>query len=200
MAFNCFEMVWEVIRFKDVSNMAENDTSKIVGLLNHGPFWGIRFKKILISYILLATFFLLMMSIGIYIFTIDQLENPDSTILFVLVIVLWIVVVSLMPIILLILIIRNEKKRRQVQLWMEDAVLLQAESKEIGRKNQLGLFPCVKLQIDFDIDGIHYSRFSESPSPKGEKGGYYFIWSRYANRKLHILYSFKYDQVMILNS
>lgn len=175
-----------------------NDTSEIVGLLRSGPFWGTQFKKILTVYLLLVAFFLFIMSVGIWMFSVSQMEDPQPIAQFVVLIVFWILIVSLMPVILLIFIVKNEKKRKQVQLWLEDAVEVQAESKEIGRICQLGVLPCVKLQIDFDIDGVHYRRFSESVSPKGEAGGYYYIWRKYANQKLNILYSKKFDEVMVL--
>ena len=175
-----------------------NDTSEIIGLLRSGPFWGAQFKKILAVYLSLVAFCLLFMGIEIWLFSVSQMEDPQPIAQFVTLIVFLALIASLMPFLLLILIVKNEKKRKQVRLWLEDAVEVQAQSKEIGRICRLGAFPCVKLQIDFDIDGVHYRRFSESVSQKGEAGGYYYIWRKYGDRRINILYSPKYDEVMVL--
>ena len=176
----------------------ENDTPKIVGILDYGPFEWASLRKMLIAYFLLVTIFLLLMGLGIFIFAREQQENPEPMISFVFWIIFWVFIMSAFPIFFLIYLIKTEKKRKEVCLWLQDAVLLQAQSKEVGRKYALGMFPGVKLQIDFELGGMHYTRFSDSPSPQGERGGYYLMWRKYANRTIQILYSLKYDKVMIL--
>lgn len=174
--------------------------ARIAGLLSYGTFWSESKKKIMIEYIAIALICLFAIVLAVTMLTIEQFENPDNILGYVFTIIGFVLVFSLLPILLLVFIIKNEKKRKQVELWIEDSIEIEATSNSIGVKRQLGLFDCVKIQVNFEIDGICYSRESDSNiyKKKNFEGGYYYLWSKYADRKVKILYSPKYDQVMIL--
>ena len=177
--------------------MDKKDISNIVGILKYGWFEGTSLKKILFVYILFVTFILFMMGIGIIMFTME-LRNDISIFSFITLLILFVLVLLILPILFLFLIIKNEKIRKQVNLWLNDAIKVKAVSKEAGRKYQFGIL-YVKLQVDFDVGEMHYTKYSESLNDKTTKeGGYYLIWKKYVNKQIDILYSPKYDQVLIL--
>lgn len=177
----------------------KKDLSKIIGLLNYGTFWGASKVKILIGYICYWVLSLALITLAIVMLSLEQAEDPDTIFSFAIAIVGYSFAFSIIPIIMTILVVKNEKMRNNVNLWIEDAVAIDAYSQCEGIKRKF-LFPAVKLRVDFDIDGIHYSKESHSNHYKHKnfEEGYYYIWSKYADRKIKILYSRKYDQVMVL--
>ena len=180
--------------------MNKKDTSKIVGLLNYGVFCGISKKKILISYLCIVVLCLSLLSLTIVMISIEQSNSYDSVFSFVITIIISSFIYLLLPTVLAILITLNERMRKLVNLWLEDAIIVEAFAKNIGVKSQFGLFKSVKLRVEFDLEGIHYSKESQSKHYKNSKfeQGYYRIWSKYADKKVKILYSPKYDEVMVL--
>lgn len=178
------------------------DTTKIAGLLNYGVFWGESKKKIIIIYCFILVLYLLLLVLTIVMLTIEQIKAPSSNLSFAFYIILYSIIFSLLPVILAILVIKNERMRKKVNLWIEDAVLVEAYAKNIGVKRPLGVFQSAKIRVDFEIEGIHYSRESQSRNYKNNnfEQGYYLIWSKYADNYVNILYSKKYDEVMILKN
>lgn len=174
--------------------------SDIAGLLNYGTFWSDSKKKVLITYFGILFLCLFLMILSVVMISVEYSQSPDSPLGFIASIIMFVVIFSLLPIILTILVVKNEKMRKNVYLWMDDAVLVNAFAKSVGEKKQLGIFPSVKLQVNFTINGIFYSKESCSNHYKTKQfeEGYYYIWSKYADREIRILYSQKYDQVMIL--
>lgn len=142
----------------------------------------------------LIIFFVTMISI-------EQIKNPRAIGEFIGVIVGCILSFSLFPIIWLIILIRNEKVREKIFIWIEDSVELTAYSKKIGVKYWIGI-PLIKIQVEFEKDGIKYVRTSEKEEhgkvDMGRPIGYFAGISKYVDRKIKILYSPKYDQVMVL--
>lgn len=179
---------------------AKIDMSNIAGLLNYGTFWSDSKRKIFITYFGILFLCLFLMILSIVMLSVEYSQAHDSLLELIASISMFVIIFSLLPIILTILVVKNEKMRKNVSLWMEDAVLVNAFAKSVGVKKQLGIFPSVKLQVKFTIDGIFYSKESCSNHYKTKQfeEGYYYIWSKYADREISILYSKKYDQVMIL--
>lgn len=96
------------------------------------------------------------------------------------------------------IIVRNKKLRKKIIIWLEDAIQVKAHAKIIDSV-RLGIQPKqAKIKIDFKIDGKKYSRISSGKMPGGGPEGYHKIWANYADREINILYSSKYDQVLIL--
>ena len=92
--------------------------------------------------------------------------------------------------------------RKIVNVWKEDAVEIGAWAIEKDR-NRINLILRIKISLEFYYNGKKYVKES------GEKNdmqqdliyyapGYDSVYRKYVNRDIRILYSPKYDQVMIL--
>ncbi len=173
------------------------DISNIVGILNYGPFYGKSRKKLIIDQVLGTVVFLLIIALIITFLSISQIRNPDPIEEFVFYIFACVAIFLWPPILFLTLLIKNEKRRKEVQLWLEDAIIVKAQSKNADCLYQFGV-SCPKIQVDFTIDGVQYNRQSKSIGTKTNKQGYHHFWSKYADREITIAYSPKYDEVMVL--
>lgn len=89
------------------------------------------------------------------------------------------------------IIIKEGVIRRKIKRWLEDAVLLSAISKKLL---SAGIPSSSKIQIEFVYNG----KKKKQVSLPGKLLQIQTIFSRYADREIQILYSPKYDQVMIL--
>jgi len=95
------------------------------------------------------------------------------------------------------LLIRNKKLKQEITLWLEDAVELKAYSKRIGTLTpSLFIIKYAIIQVDFIFNDVKYSRISTGWSRNFK--GYRYAFAKYADREINILYSPKYDQVLIL--
>ena len=177
---------------------AAPDLSKIAGSLSHGEFWGESRKRIVISFSLVAGFFFIGLIALIAEISIEQANDPDSMIRFLLTILGLVFGFTAAPLALLILIIRNEKLRDQIVIWLNDSVELTAYSKAIGVWRPNFLSPATKIQVEFEMDGLHFSRESKGKLGVGCPEGHHGIWTKYANKPIRILYSPKYDEVLVL--
>ncbi len=177
------------------------DMSHIAVLLNHSKFFSDSRRKIILQYIVLCVMIFFIIVSLIIMISWEQQESSMSIAKFLVILLCCTLVCSSIPIVLLILIIKNEKIRNQVNLWLEDAVQVEAIAKRIDTKYWIGL-PLIKLQVEFNLYGIHYIRTTESELrgklDLGRPLGYFAHLTKYADRKINILYSPKYDQVMIL--
>ncbi len=98
------------------------------------------------------------------------------------------------------IIVRDKKLKHKVNIWLEDAVQIKAYSKTIDFV-QLGIQPKqFKIQVSFTVNEKNYSRVSAGKMFGGGPEGYHKIWAYYADREINILYSEKYDQVLILKN
>lgn len=96
------------------------------------------------------------------------------------------------------LIIKNNRIVKEVKTWLEDAVEIKAHSKKIGEIRS-GMFYVLSIQIEirFQYGGkVHKKQSSVKVS--GLPKGYAEWFNRYADKDVDILYSPKYDEVMIL--
>lgn len=97
------------------------------------------------------------------------------------------------------LIWRNKKIELKVQEYLIDAEELYAETRIV---NDLGIVgriqDGVKIEIRFQLNNRKYVRISGNPNKKTLRNGYDKVFLMYANRIVRILYSPKYDQIMIL--
>lgn len=93
--------------------------------------------------------------------------------------------------------VKNNKLKTKISMWLTDAVKLRAYSKKIG-ENRLGFQPkAIKIQVKFKFNGKTYTRESTANGFGGWKG-YLGTFKKYADREISILYSPKYDEVLIL--
>lgn len=89
----------------------------------------------------------------------------------------------------------NIKHRKQVLLWLEDAIEMRAYSMKLDWE-PAGFFKVIKIQVQFNYDGENLTRNSIGADKNNV--GYNHQFNKYANKEIRILYSPKYDQVMIL--
>lgn len=179
----------------------QKDLTKIKFLLNNGKFDGDSRTKVILIYVAFVCLCVGLIVLSITMLSIEQVKEPRMIGEFIGIIIGIIFAFSLLPIIWLILVIRNERLRFKIFIWLEDAIELTAYAKCIGTKYWIGI-PLIKLQIEFNINGIKYVRTSEEEKrgliDKGRPIGYFSGISEFANKEIRILYSQKYDQVMIL--
>ncbi len=93
--------------------------------------------------------------------------------------------------------IKNDRLKNKIKLWLDDAVTLKAYSQKID-EHKLGIQPkATKIQVTFTFDNNHYKRQSTYKVFGGYEGCV-GCFNKYADKEVDILYSPKYDEVMIL--
>lgn len=93
--------------------------------------------------------------------------------------------------------LKNNSIKKKIIKWLEDAVELKAYCRKID-ENRLGIQPkAVKIQVKFKYNNKKYSRESTARIFGGQPG-YLSVYKKYADRIIEILYSPKYDEVLIL--
>ncbi len=114
---------------------------------------------------------------------------------------IWIMVLSNIlfisyGIVLIYLLHKNRTLAKEISKWLEDAQEATAVSRLVG-EHYMGMQPKVgKIEITFWLDGKRYVRESTAKGWGGQKG-YMACFRKYAERNVRILYSAKYDKVMI---
>ena len=99
------------------------------------------------------------------------------------------------------------KLSAQIKLWLQDVVELNAKSVEIGTYKYDVAMSRVnkqKIQVSFVYNGNKVTMYSGMPGYEktyahNTKAGYEGIFRKFANKYIKILYSPKYNQVLILN-
>lgn len=177
------------------------DLADIKITLKYGFFNGESRKKIFWAYIPLVFFALFGIALGITMATIQYINKPEPILSVVGTLITIILGISLAPIVGYLLLHRNERIRKEIEKWVEDAILVDAYIRELDRKPGI-IYTLIKFQVEFNIEGIPYIRSSEQeeqmPGSYKSLKGYFADMSKYINRNVKILYSPKYDQVMIL--
>lgn len=98
------------------------------------------------------------------------------------------------------LIVRDKKLKKEIKIYLQDAVILEAHTEDIGSLSIYRRFyDGVKIRVEFRYDGKVITKESGDPKRAGKIiHGYDKVFWKYANRKINILYSPQYDQVMFL--
>lgn len=181
----------------------DKDLSKIILSLSRGKFVGESRKKILIPYIMLVILFGAGIILAVTMFTIEYINDKSILAEYVGALISITLGFSIVPCVWFILIYRNEKIRKDVLVWIEDSIELNAYCKNLSIKYWLGI-PLNKIQVEFKIDGLHYVRISDNEKRRvldfGRPAGYFSGVSKYVDKEVKILYSQKYDQVLILKN
>lgn len=174
---------------------------RISATLKYGAFSGESRKRIIIPYIILVSIFVFGIILFIAMTSFDYLNEKSSLTEYIIGIVAITVGFLSVPCVLLFLIIRNEKIRKHILVWIDDAVELSAYCKNIGVKHWIGI-QLTKLQVEFNINGVTYVRTTDIERRSlfnfGRPLGFLASMSKYADKSIKILYSPKYDEVMIL--
>ncbi len=110
--------------------------------------------------------------------------------------VLLFVVGLFFAIIAFVFLLKNFLLINKCKKWLQDAVLLKARTKGIKHPNNIVPedFGRIKLEITFIYNKKKIKKFSGTKSTNG----YDLIFSRFADKDINILYSPKFDEVMIL--
>lgn len=161
------------------------DISLSLGQLVYGKKW-----VPVICFILMAMLFPIL-TLVICSFSINW--NPDMIVTLILLNLFSLAILSL-P---LYIIIKDKWIKKQVTIWMKDSVKLEACSKKIDECNLMFLPKGIRIQVAFEMNGTKYVRNSTVKTFGGGKA-YLTSFTKYADRKINVLYSPKYDEVMIL--
>ena len=95
--------------------------------------------------------------------------------------------------------VKDKKLKNKIMIWLEDAVEIKAYSKKVG-ENRLGLQPkAIKIQVQFSLNGLNYIKESTA-KVFGGWDGYVGCFNKYADREVNILYSPKYNEIMIIKN
>ena len=106
------------------------------------------------------------------------------------------------------ILIKHYRLLAKVKLWMEDAIECQAEAVTLDSQVPpwIGNRRAFKIQVNFMYGEERITKISGNPTAK-KRGlydklynGYDSIFKGYTNRIIKILYSPKYDQVLILKA
>ncbi len=97
----------------------------------------------------------------------------------------------------LFLILNNKKLKKDIALWIGDSVQVRAQSTLLDKFKVLGQpIAEVKIKVSFYINKRCFVK--ESGDGKKRNRIYQKALAKYADREISILYSPKYDQVLIL--
>jgi hypothetical protein len=91
--------------------------------------------------------------------------------------------------------IKNKKHKKLINLWLKDAVKLQASAHRLDLKNPY-LYKKNQIEVTFEFNGKLYGKQS---FPGNSIIGYTKDFLRYCTGKFEILYSKTYDEVILLN-
>ncbi len=99
---------------------------------------------------------------------------------------------------------RNCKLKKKILIWLEDAIELTAETTTLDRFRTFG-HPIAetKLQVEFYYCGVLKIQSSYDDAKEDhwyKRNGFFKILSKYADRTIKILYSPKYDEILILKN
>ena len=95
----------------------------------------------------------------------------------------------------LFIVLKHNQTKKIISLWLNDTVELDAYSHRIDESGIL--LKATKIQVNFMYKGRVYTRESTAKVFGGQKGCT-CTFNKYANKKVRILYSPKYDEVLIL--
>ena len=89
------------------------------------------------------------------------------------------------------------KGKKKAALWLKDAVILDAQAKSLGQTlhvRNLIMRTATAIEVDFEYDDRRCSR----QSTYKDKPLYLAVYTKYADKKIRIAYSPKYDEVMLI--
>ncbi len=121
----------------------------------------------------------------------------DREILFVAILCILIGIAFL--VVLVYCFVKDRKIKRRVIIWLEDAVKLTAMANKVDEFRAGFQLLSVKLRVEFNLNGVPHVCES-SAKCFGGKPGYLGAFRRYVDKKIDILYSPKYDEVLILKA
>ena len=95
------------------------------------------------------------------------------------------------------LFLRMSKEKHKATLWLEDAIVLEAYAKSVGQtlhvRNMIAR-TATAIEVSFEYDDkrcVRQSTYTDKPL-------YLAVYTKYADKKILIAYSPKYDEVMLI--
>lgn len=95
------------------------------------------------------------------------------------------------------LFLRMSKEKHKATLWLEDAIVLEAYAKSVGQtlhvRNMIAR-TATAIEVSFEYDDkqcVRQSAYKDKPL-------YLAVYTKYADKKILIAYSPKYDEVMLI--
>lgn len=179
--------------------MANNSAAikQVIATLRDGEFSCESRKRVIISGAILCAFFIAILASIIWVVLENGKDSEDITVSIFTVLGCCIPVLFLVSV-NIYFIVRNEKMRTNILNWMEDAVELNAFAQTVNVEHISFLFPRAKLQVSFAFDGKQYKKTSGRNQEGKMRTGYQNFWMKFNNKSIRILYSPKYDQVILL--
>ena len=129
----------------------------------------------------------------LYAFGIIEIEFPEDVLLFI--IMNSVAIVSAIAL-YCIFILKKKRYQRLIELWLQDAVLLYGRVHETGRKNNGDRASTISIEVSFRYNKKKYVRQSGRYVKGLFRKKYDFVFQRYTNHEVKILYSPVYDQVL----
>ena len=185
-------------------SQSQFDLKQIAGTLKYGGFDGHKRKWIVLSYVIFTAIFVFM-GIGMCVLFITDVIDIGSTtgdtdIWAILGCVFLSVIV---PLAMGLLLYKNERQRREIKLWLADAVELTAYSRKIDAFSTLMSKEMYKIQIEFEYNNKSFRYVSRGKEIIGNDkipDGFHSDWSDYLNKEVRILYSPQYEEVIVLRN
>lgn len=167
------------------------DISRIEATFRYGKFSSNKFLKIIIysGFVLSLIGFLLTFGIIIILSILGHINDVILTLVGIIFFDLLLFGVILWAM------IRTKKMHNSITLWLKDAVEITAHIKRLDLKNLQ--YKPFQIQAEFEIDGVKYCKIRHSGNAII---GYHSIFGNYHNKNIKILYSKKYDEVLILKN
>lgn len=174
---------------------------QIAATLKYGAFYGGKRKRNLILYISFSLLMVVGVAISLTFLCLDFIDSSYDTVKFVFSIIGIIFGFSFLPIILLVFLVQTERTNKEVLLWLDDAIECGAHSYiySTSTVNAVTDSKIYRIKINFKIDGKHYSYLSRDYQwGSFLPNGYSSFWKKYIDKSMKILYSPKYEEIMIL--
>ena len=147
--------------------------------------------KIILSVLLYILLFLDVVLLYAICSILRQVKNGTMQIDNIEISVIGIIILAILPLgVILWRICYNKKVMKKIDEWLKDAVLLNA----IGRRLSYYPYSSIQVQVEFCYEGKRYKRVNTDGNALI---GYYRPFKE-DKKKLKILYSPKYDEVLIL--
>lgn len=171
------------------------ELSKISGTLEKGRFYsGGLLKFLYFSTIICALVVPLAIAAGIANIKTEGVANV------IVIIIMASVLFGGVAAIFLYIIKKNENLKKEIKIYLQDAVLLEAQTKDVGSLSVYRRFyDGTKIRVSFRYNGKVITKESGNPKKIGRiNNGYDKVFWKYINRTINILYSPQYEQVMFL--
>lgn len=131
------------------------------------------------------------------------LEDPSFNDFMIIVLgIVFVFIIALTPLICIFLVFSKRKKK--ILIWLEDAIEGEGITRTVDKRKWMIFSSLIKMKIEFTVNGVKYERYTgdKKVSPYWNyqaNDGYYSGIEKFADKQVKIIYSPKYDEVMLLN-